>query len=78
VTQIPIAEIGLNGDVTTLLSIDTMYIHKKNASSPANRTDIDSAKMHHHICFYCGEHKDGLKGAEILVKTDDYSVLLYQ
>ena len=40
--------------------------------------NVDSAKMHHLICFYCGEHQDGLKDAEILVKTDDYSILLYR
>ena len=47
-------------------------------STTDDAENIDSAKMHHHICFYCGEHKDGLQGAKTLVKTDDYSILLYQ
>lgn len=47
-------------------------------STTDDAENIDSAKMHHLICFYCGEHIDGLQGAETLVKTDDYSILLYR
>ena len=40
--------------------------------------NLNTAKMYHHICFYCDEHVQGLQGAVTLVKTDDYSILLYK
>lgn len=43
----------------------------------SSETEDIGGKLHHHICFYCSEHKDGLQGAKELVKTEDYTILLY-
>lgn len=40
--------------------------------------NVHTAKMYHIISYYCGEHVQGLNGAETLVKTDDYTILLYR